>query len=99
VDVLPQRAKQWHKARLAFSDKPEDKHLIQYRDPIEAVKSLFADPAHAEDLVYKPKKLFANQQQKDNNNRIFSEMWTGKWWHSVQVCKYILRQSSSHFLF
>jgi hypothetical protein len=85
VDKLPSRAKKWQKAKLSFSDSPEDQHFIQYRDPVEAIRSLFADPAHTNDIVYKPKKMFANLEQKDKKNRIYSEMWTGKWWNIVQV--------------
>ncbi|KAL1705648.1 hypothetical protein EV121DRAFT_279498 [Schizophyllum commune] len=33
-------------------------------------------------LVYRPTKVFANATRA---NRLYSEMWTGEWWHTVQA--------------
>ncbi|EGO02485.1 hypothetical protein SERLA73DRAFT_150220 [Serpula lacrymans var. lacrymans S7.3] len=44
--------------------------------------SLLDNPAHAKHIVYKPKKIFSNAQKE---NRIYNEMWTGKWWHAIQA--------------
>ncbi|KDR76055.1 hypothetical protein GALMADRAFT_67859, partial [Galerina marginata CBS 339.88] len=56
-------------------------HTIRYRDPIEAIQSLWGDPALASHLVYRPRKLFSSC---DRQNRIYTELWTGQWWHAVQ---------------
>ena len=38
--------------------------------------------AFANDIVYRPKKIFTDSSK---TTRIYNEMWTGDWWHSVQV--------------
>ncbi|EGO04541.1 hypothetical protein SERLA73DRAFT_157688 [Serpula lacrymans var. lacrymans S7.3] len=78
---IPERAK-WHSKYLHFDDCPEEKHLIQYRDPLQAIASLLGNPAHATDIVYKPSRIFTNSNRDDC---IFDEMWTWRWWHSVQA--------------
>lgn len=55
---------------------------IYYRCPLEAIRSLLGNPAHADRIVYKPRKVFSDANR---DNRIFSEMWTGKRWHKLQV--------------
>ena len=56
--------------------------MVQFHDPLEAIRTLLGNPAHAQDIVYKPKKVFSDETKE---KRIYSEMWTGKWWHSIQV--------------
>jgi len=84
VDSIPARA-QWKSKTLSFFDKPEHKHMIHYRDPLEAIKTLLGNPAHAKDIIYRPKKIFADSGK---GTRIYNEMWTGKWWHAIQVSVY-----------
>ncbi|TFK59487.1 hypothetical protein BDN72DRAFT_780643, partial [Pluteus cervinus] len=81
LDCIPERAGPWVTKKLSFPDNPDDKFTIRHRDPIQAIKSLFNNPAHASDIVYAPKKIFSDQTRK---NRIFNEMWTGRWWHAAQ---------------
>ena len=83
IDSIPARA-QWKTQYLSFPDIPDEKHLIQYRDPLEAIKTLLGNLAHNDHIVYKPCKIFSDHSKK---NRIYNEMWTGKWWHSVQVSR------------
>lgn len=80
VDEIPSRAT-WKTRYLSFSDRPDEKYRIHFRDPLEAIKSLWADPTHAADLVYAPKQVFSDSTRK---SRIYSEMWTGKWWNGIQ---------------
>ncbi|KAI0055226.1 hypothetical protein BV25DRAFT_1921995 [Artomyces pyxidatus] len=80
VDSLPERAK-WKSKYIWFEDKPDDKHLVQYRDPLEAIEALLGNPAHAKHIVYRPRKVFSSQTKEV---RVYNEMWTGKWWYSVQ---------------
>lgn len=81
VDSIPDRAT-WKSKHISFRDLPKEKHLIQYRDPLDAIRSLLGNPSHASHIVYRPSRIFTDSQRKD---RIYSEMWTGKWWSSVQV--------------
>lgn len=82
IDEIPERAGEWKSTELKFPDRPDEKYIIRHRDPVEAIKSLWGDPAHVKDLVYAPKKIFSDSSK---SNRIFSEMWTGHWWHALQV--------------
>jgi hypothetical protein len=83
VDSIPPRA-EWKNRTLCFFDKPEQKYTIFYRDPLEAIRTLLGNPAHAKEMVYKPKKIF---QDSSKSIRIYNEMWSGKWWHAIQVSK------------
>ncbi|EPS98695.1 hypothetical protein FOMPIDRAFT_1087228, partial [Fomitopsis schrenkii] len=71
------RMEQW----ISMKDRPGEKHLIQYRDIILAIKALLSNPAHTDKIVYRPSCVFTDRLKK---NRIFTEMWTGQWWHAVQ---------------
>jgi len=82
---MPDRAGEWTTCNLSFRDRPTEKCTIRYRDPIKAIKSLWADPANAEHLVVSPKKVYSDSSK---SSRIYSEMWTAKWWHVLQVHKF-----------
>jgi hypothetical protein len=85
---MPDKAGEWKTKTLSFPDRPHDTFTIRYRDPVEAIKSLFRDPDLLQLLRFAPSKVFSGPDQK---NRIFSEMWTGKWWHVIQVStRYLL---------
>ena len=81
VDSVPARAK-WKTRELWYKSDPEDKHIIHYRDPKELISALLGNPAHAKDIVYRPKKVFTDSMK---TTRIYNEMWTGEWWNTVQV--------------
>ncbi|KAF8814830.1 hypothetical protein BYT27DRAFT_7056438, partial [Phlegmacium glaucopus] len=76
IDSIPDRAGEWMTRQLVFRDQPEDKYTIRYRDPLEAIKSLWKNPGHARDLVFAPKKVYSDVSWQ---KCIYSEMWTGKW--------------------
>lgn len=82
LDAIPPRA-EWHSKKLAFEDRPNDEYNIYYRNPIDAIQSLLGNPVHAKDIVYCPKKIFRDHTK---SVRIYNEMWSGKWWHAIQVC-------------
>lgn len=84
VDEIPGRCGSWYTKRLSFKDRPKDYFTIRYRDPIEAIKGLWGDPAFANDLVYKPAKIFRGEKQTEDE-RLFSEMWSGGLWNAVHV--------------
>ncbi|KAG1720069.1 uncharacterized protein EDB91DRAFT_1065030 [Suillus paluster] len=86
IDSIPPRAK-WQSTYLAFNDTPDYKHELHYRDPLEAIQTLLGNPAHAQDIVYKPSKIFTDAS---HSTCIYNEMWTGHWWHAVQVSVSIL---------
>lgn len=52
------------------------------RDPVECVRDLLSNPAFKNQCQYKPRKAFTNRSKTE---RVYSEMWTGKWWWRTQV--------------
>ena len=56
---------------------------VYMRDIIPVIRALFGNPEFASDLLLAPERHY-----KDGNMtiRCYSEMNTGKWWWSVQVC-------------
>lgn len=81
---MPDRAGKWKKKTLRFRDQSEDTYVIRYRNSLEAVKTLLGDPRYRDDIVYKPTTLFKKGSTKEED-QIYSEFWTGKWWNDVQV--------------
>ncbi|EPS92722.1 hypothetical protein FOMPIDRAFT_1056616, partial [Fomitopsis schrenkii] len=80
VDSLPERA-EWEEHWVSFKDRPGEKHLVQFRNIIQAIRALLGNPQHADKIVYRPRRLFRDASRQQ---RIYSEMWTGQWWHAVQ---------------
>ncbi|KAF5316434.1 hypothetical protein D9619_006912 [Psilocybe cf. subviscida] len=81
VDSFSERAGDWKTQTLSFDDRPDETFTIRYRCPVEAIKSLWADPNNQEHLVFAPKKVYSDETKE---NRIYNEMWTGQWWHVLQ---------------
>lgn len=81
VDSIPDRVA-WKRATLTFPDRPDEKHVVHYRDIVEATKALLGNPSYAKHVVYRPKRVFSDQSK---TKRIYTEMWTGQWWNSIQV--------------
>ena len=82
VDTIPDRAP-WRTMSIAFPDRPEEKHLVQYCDIIEAIKALLGNLSYAKQIVWRPRRVFTDASK---TKRVFSEMWTGLWWNELQVC-------------
>ncbi|KAH9914312.1 uncharacterized protein B0H18DRAFT_1125649 [Fomitopsis serialis] len=80
VDSLPDRA-EWMERCLSFKDRPNEKHLLQFRDIIQAIRTLLGNPEHADHIVYRPRRIFSDASR---THRLYNEMWTGRWWHAVQ---------------
>ncbi|KAH9910674.1 uncharacterized protein B0H18DRAFT_894788 [Fomitopsis serialis] len=81
VDSLPDRA-EWMERCLSFKDRPNEKHLLQFRDIIQAIRTLLGNPEHADHIVYRPRRIFSDASR---THRLYNKMWTGCWWHAVQV--------------
>lgn len=84
VDQIPERCGRWFTKRLSFKDSPLEVFTVHHRNPIEAIRGLWGDPAFAKHLVYKPAKLFRNADAR-TRDRIYNEMWTGSLWNGIQV--------------
>lgn len=79
---MPDKAGEWKTKELKFEDRPNDVFTIRFRDPVEAIKGLWRDKYLSPKMVFSPAKIYSNRKKE---SRIFSEMWTGKWWHALQV--------------
>ncbi|KAL0954320.1 hypothetical protein HGRIS_003318 [Hohenbuehelia grisea] len=84
IDKIPQKGGEWKSKVMRFEDRPDETFCIRYRDPIEAIRSLWLDPSLADDFVYAPSKVYSSRDTKTRKH-IFSEMWTGTWWNTIQV--------------
>jgi Plavaka transposase len=96
IDAIPNRVVgDWKTLQLVFNDSPKQEHIIRMRDPLEAIHSLWGDPTLAKYLVYAPKRIFSDENRE---NRIYSEMWSGKWWNDTQVrCHILILTKSDNF--
>ncbi|KAF5341494.1 hypothetical protein D9757_014788 [Collybiopsis confluens] len=83
IDAIPNRCGIWYTKELSFRDSLDEKFTVHHRDPVQAIKALWGDPAFADHLVYKPGKLFYGNKQTENF-RMFSEIWTAGFWNAIQ---------------
>lgn len=83
VDSMPDKAGEWQTRELKFNDRPDEIFTVRFRDPVEAIKGLWKDRYLSPKMVFSPAKIYTNSES--TKDRIFSEMWTGKWWHVLQV--------------
>ncbi|KAI6013884.1 hypothetical protein EDC04DRAFT_2870713 [Pisolithus marmoratus] len=81
IESIPSQAT-WHSLLFFLRDSPEDKHVVHYRDPLEAIKALLRDPALAKHIVCKPKCIFTDVTKE---KRVYDEMWTSSWWEETQA--------------
>jgi hypothetical protein len=56
---------------------------FHYQDILLCIQSLYGNPEFACDLVFAPEQHFLDLEQ---TQQVYSEMHTGDWWWSVQVC-------------
>ncbi|PPQ84187.1 hypothetical protein CVT24_001862, partial [Panaeolus cyanescens] len=81
LDVIKNKAGEWKTSRLRFNDNDDEEFIVRHRDPLEAIKSLWQDPFLSPKMVFKPVRVYTD---KSMTQRIYSEMWTGKWWEFLQ---------------
>ncbi|KAJ7196887.1 hypothetical protein B0H12DRAFT_1038122 [Mycena haematopus] len=55
-----------------------------FRDPVECVKELLANPMFAGKQAYQPCRVFKQLVDGELSNREYSEMWTADWWWDIQ---------------
>jgi hypothetical protein len=84
VDAMPDRAGKWKTTSLSFRERSDESETftIWHRDPVEAIKGLWKDPNLSPHMSFSPSKVYSDATKSD---RIYSEMWTGQWWHALQV--------------
>ncbi|ESK83971.1 hypothetical protein Moror_7502 [Moniliophthora roreri MCA 2997] len=52
IDTIPPRAGKWKVGRLHFKNQPDAEFILHYRDPLEAIRSLWGDLSLSEHLAY-----------------------------------------------
>lgn len=55
---------------------------IYHRDILECIKTLYGNPEFLPYLAFKPERHYVDE---DMTIRLYSEMYSGKWWWSTQV--------------
>lgn len=87
IEKIPSASAKWKSKVLRYADRPEEKFIIRYRDPVEVIRDLVGDPSLADDLHWAPSKVYSDMQRE---KRVYSEMWTADWWYKLQVCSVFL---------
>ena len=59
-----------------------ESYNFHYREIIPSIRALFGDPRFSKHLAFAPERHY---QDAGHATQVFSEMYTGKWWWSVQV--------------
>lgn len=83
LDGLPARA-QWQCDALelnGFEHVPPS--ILWHRSVKECVQALMGAPHLASHLRYVPERLYGDSNRNEDS-RIFTEMWTGDWWWGTQ---------------
>lgn len=76
-------ASQWIKGvGRFFADAKNELQDYWYRDIAKVIQHYFRQPAYREHLIYAPAKEY-----NSSGKRVFSDMYTGKWWWRTQVSK------------
>jgi hypothetical protein len=57
-------------------------YQLHSRDVLDCIRAIFGDPEFAQDLVFAPKHCYTDHER---TQRVYSDMYTGDWWWSVQV--------------
>ena len=82
VDRIETQAGTWMAKSLSFGMGNLEQYLLYHRDPVCAIQSLWGNPVLSKHLVYCPMRVYMSEER---NIGIYNEMWTGNWWHLVQV--------------
>jgi hypothetical protein len=59
-----------------------ESYEFHFRETIPCLRALFGDPRFSKHLALAPERHY---QDAGHTTQVFSEMYTGKWWWSVQV--------------
>jgi hypothetical protein len=55
---------------------------FHFRDILDCIRGIYGDPEFVRDLVFAPERHYVDHER---TRRVYSEMYTGDWWWSVQV--------------
>jgi hypothetical protein len=57
---------------------------FHFRDVLDCIRAIYGDPEFVQDLVFAPERHYVDRER---TQRVYSDMYTGDWWWSVQVRK------------
>ena len=80
IDLLPSPAKFQHVALSV--NEVTDSFDLYWRDPLEVIGDLLADPSFADVVTFTPERRYTTASRR---SRLFNEMHTGEWWWRMQV--------------
>ena len=69
-----------------------ESYNFYFREVIPCICMLFGDPRYSRQLIFVPERHY---QDAGHTTQVFGEMYTGKWWWSVQVHTY---EYSTYFI-
>ncbi|KAI0688790.1 hypothetical protein BC835DRAFT_1283994 [Cytidiella melzeri] len=75
---LPARRPPFKHRTIKIANEEYD---VYFRDILECVKALFSNPEFTPNLILKPERLYADE---DQTIRVYHDMHTGRWWWSRQ---------------
>ena len=79
IDSLPSRGK----FKRDLVEIGGERLEVFHRDILECIQELFGKPELAPVMKFAPEKHFADE---DKTVRIYSDLYTGRWWWATQVC-------------
>ncbi|KAI0040586.1 hypothetical protein FA95DRAFT_1502597 [Auriscalpium vulgare] len=85
IDSLPDCAR-WKSTSFSITtpEGQQRSQTLHYRDPLEAVKTLYGNPAFAGHMKYAPEHQYSDESE-EKEHRLYNEMCTGDWWHQTQA--------------
>jgi hypothetical protein len=80
IDVeLPKQRPSFTRTEVVVAGEAFD---LFKRPLLECIRSLYGAPQHAQYLCVAPERHYSDP---DKTNRLYHDMYTGKWWWSTQV--------------
>ena len=85
LDQLPAKGGEWQQSYITpgptVPQWSPPMVPFSYRDSLEVLKDIVGDVRLAKDMKWAPERLVNGDQE-----RLYSELWTGDWWLRIQVC-------------
>lgn len=82
IESLPNGGPRWKGKWITLPDAPKDPQLLLYRDPVECLEWLEANPDFEGEKDYVPRQEFVDKEFQEQS---YSEMATGNCWAAHQA--------------
>lgn len=77
--LLPATRPPFQRAEVTVEGETVD---VYFRNVLACVRALYSDESFAPYLVFAPERHYTNN---DRTNRLYHDVYTGKWWWTTQV--------------